>query len=705
MDLTLILNIFYAFIGIGIIIFIHELGHFLAAKKAGVRVERFSIGFDPPLFGRKLRLCACKWGGTEYVVGLIPFGGYVKMAGETVLDPESQKSPPQPDWLLSKPAGSRAIVFAAGGLFNILSAFFFFALAFSLGVKFPPPVIGEIEPGSPAWKSGLRIGDRIAAVEGEPISEFSEIFLAIALGKKEGAVTIEYERDGKPQPPLEVEPEWNPQAGVRAIGIVQPQSPEISKVDPKGAAAAAGVQKGDRLTGARLGAIVIKETAFSHLMDAINTYHELNPDQPFELFLERQGQALQKTIQTEKTGKKQKFPRLGVLPIDRTGLVQEIQPGSTALAYLKPEDRILTVGGRPFLSLQWNILQALFPVERTTLALEVEGKDGAIRKVEMPREELLLWSIRREVFSPLLLARLGALAEGSPWHQAGFRSGDLIIKIGHKWITSRQEIAEILGDFPADRLEVQVVRGDRRLPEPLDVSRQLLLEPGKAAWDEAPAAIAIPGSPAGRIGIEDGSKILRINGKAIGKWDDLMAAVRTAGEKKAEIEWQPPGGEKKIARTSLLGDEYQPLGWEHEPARIITKAGVLDSAVLGLKRTGIVAQQVLVTLKALFQAKVHTKNLAGPVGIVHIIVNVSEYGLGTLIYFLALISVNLGIFNLLPFPILDGGHLFFLLIEKIKGSPVDIRVQEIATTVAFFLIIGLAIYLTYNDLSRLFGFR
>ncbi len=705
MDFTLILNIVYALLGISIIIFVHELGHFLAAKKAGVRVERFSIGFDPPLFGRKLRLCACKWGETEYVVGLVPFGGYVKMAGETVLDPESQKSPPQSDWLISKPAGSRAIVFAAGAMFNILSAFLFFALAFSLGVKFPPPVIGEIEPGGPAWKNGLRIGDRIVAVDGEPISEFSEIFLNIALGKKEGAVAIEYERDGKPQPPLEVEPEWNPQAGVRAVGIIGPQNPEISKVDPKGAASAAGVQPGDRLTGARLGSMSIKQAAFSHLMEAISAFHEINPDRPFELFLERQGQELRKTIRTEKTGKKQKIPRLGVRQIDRTGLVAEIQPGSTAHAYLKPEDRIHSVGGRPILTLQWDYLQALFPEDQSSLALEIEGKDGASRNVEVPREELFLWSIRREIFSPLFLARLGAVAEGSPWHQAGFRSGDLLIKIGPKWVAGRQEIAGILGEVHGDRLEVQVIRDDRRLAEPLHVNRQLLLESGKAAWDEAPAVIAIPGSPAARIGIEEGSKILSVNGKAIGKWNDLMAAVRTAGEKEVEIEWQLPGGEKMRGKTSLLGDEYQALGWEHERAHIITRAGMLESAVLGLKRTGIVAKQVLVTLKALFQAKVDTKNLAGPVGIIHIIVNVSDYGLGTLIYFLALISVNLGIFNLLPFPILDGGHLLFLLIEKIKGSPVDIRVQEIATTVALFLIIGLAIYLTYNDINRLFGFR
>ena len=116
----------------------------------------------------------------------------------------------------------------------------------------------------------------------------------------------------------------------------------------------------------------------------------------------------------------------------------------------------------------------------------------------------------------------------------------------------------------------------------------------------------------------------------------------------------------------------------------------------------VTAKWVFLTLKGLIKREVAAKNLAGPVGVVHLIVRVSEWGLGTLVYWLALISINLGILNLMPFPILDGGHLLFLLIEKIKGSPVSLRIQEIATTVAFFLIISLAVFVTYNDILRLF---
>jgi len=119
-------------------------------------------------------------------------------------------------------------------------------------------------------------------------------------------------------------------------------------------------------------------------------------------------------------------------------------------------------------------------------------------------------------------------------------------------------------------------------------------------------------------------------------------------------------------------------------------------------RTVISSKQILLTLKSLIRRDVSATNLAGPVGITHQLTIVVEQGtFTTLLYFLALISINLGLLNLLPFPILDGGHLVFLAIEKIKGSPVDVRVQEWAMNIAFFLILTLAVYVTFNDIRRL----
>ena len=147
-----IISIIYAILGISVIIFIHELGHFLAAKWVGVRVDRFSVGFDPTVFGFRLRFFGFKRGETEYVFGMVPFGGYVKMAGETLLDTDAQEGSPKSDWLVSKSPSARAVVFAAGAAFNIISAFAFFALAFSVGVNFFATDVGWVKPGAPAWQ-------------------------------------------------------------------------------------------------------------------------------------------------------------------------------------------------------------------------------------------------------------------------------------------------------------------------------------------------------------------------------------------------------------------------------------------------------------------------------------------------------------------------------------------------------------------------
>ncbi|MGH8004259.1 MAG: site-2 protease family protein, partial [Limisphaerales bacterium] len=97
---------------LGLLVFVHELGHFLAAKKAGVRVERFSLGFPPKMFGWKI-------GETEYMISWLPLGGYVKLAGESLEEEESH----QPYSLQAKPAWVKAIIFAAGPLMNFLLAF------------------------------------------------------------------------------------------------------------------------------------------------------------------------------------------------------------------------------------------------------------------------------------------------------------------------------------------------------------------------------------------------------------------------------------------------------------------------------------------------------------------------------------------------------------------------------------------------------
>ena len=147
-------------LGLGLVIFIHELGHFAVAKWCGVKVERFSIGFGPVLW-RVTR------GETEYALSAIPFGGYVKMLGQDDADPSQMaddRIAKDPRSYTAKSVPQRIAIISAGVINNMVSAVVFFVIAFMLGVQYQPAIVGNVVPGMPAWKAGLRQGDTMVSV-------------------------------------------------------------------------------------------------------------------------------------------------------------------------------------------------------------------------------------------------------------------------------------------------------------------------------------------------------------------------------------------------------------------------------------------------------------------------------------------------------------------------------------------------------------
>ncbi len=171
---------------LGILIFFHELGHFLVARFFGVGVEKFSLGFGPRLVGRRV-------GRTDYRISAIPLGGYVKMVGE---EPDAEIDPADlPFSFTHKPVAQRMAIVAAGPAFNVLLAVLIFYVVFlAAGVSHVLPIVGEISENSPAETAGLKSGDTIAAIDGEPIATWEQMAERISASQGK-ALTVDYRRE------------------------------------------------------------------------------------------------------------------------------------------------------------------------------------------------------------------------------------------------------------------------------------------------------------------------------------------------------------------------------------------------------------------------------------------------------------------------------------------------------------------------------
>ena len=242
----------YAVVALGVLIFIHELGHFLVAKAIGVGVERFSLGFGP-------RIVSFRGGETEYCISVVPLGGYVKMTGEEAhgedaIHPSTEGAPPDPaKSFAAKPLWSRAlIVFAGPGMNFVLAAVIFAVMFIAIGVPVSDPTIGRMTPDSAAAQAGLRLRDQVVAIDGKPIEHWGEVEEAVA--RADGRPLVFTIARGGARQDLTVTPRkvpartpFNEPAEVWSIGARPYSAPVIGEVRPGMPAAAAGLLPRDRI--------------------------------------------------------------------------------------------------------------------------------------------------------------------------------------------------------------------------------------------------------------------------------------------------------------------------------------------------------------------------------------------------------------------------------------------------------------------------
>ena len=203
--MTIAITIIIGLVTLSVILFAHELGHFITAKASGVKVEEFGLGFPP-------RLLSFKRGETRYSLNAIPFGGFNKLAGEE--DPGVTRS------LASKSTGIRLLVISAGSLMNVLLAFLLFSLTFMVphDVVSGQVVVMEVAPGSPAAAAGIESGDTVLSINDRPISNIAELsrYVQLNLGRD---TTMVIRHDDSTTEEIQLVPRWKPPEGQGATGI------------------------------------------------------------------------------------------------------------------------------------------------------------------------------------------------------------------------------------------------------------------------------------------------------------------------------------------------------------------------------------------------------------------------------------------------------------------------------------------------------
>jgi regulator of sigma E protease len=546
---------------LGGVIAVHEFGHFIFAKWSNIRVDIFSIGFGPKLFSKK-------WGETEYALSVIPLGGFVKIYGQ---DPDelANDTNPQPDRAFSQKSLWRKISVLFGGpLLNYLLAIAIFALLAVAGVEKFPSVATRVLPGTPAYKAGIRSGDVITAVEGQPTRTFDDMMEVIS---KNPAKTLKFNllREGSPKE-LDVKVD------------------EEHALTPYGEKSMAGSLEG--LDPSARDAIV--------------------------------------------------------------GISTENHPWG-----LKNEDRILEVDGSPIAfweELESSLGKAMVSGNPITLKVKrgvqtLTLQSGDIKKAAAAAKgDAQAFLDLNQIYNPELFVR--EVVGGSPASNAGMKPMDRIVSANG---------IKILG---------------------FDHLRSIVQKEGEAA--------AKVGKPSD--GLFPNS--LKLDIERNGKIEALNSGIKAN-------EGKDPLGETIVTYTIGILSNGKPK----KPANMIVERtyNPFKALWIGAYETTNHTVMTVVGLKKLAFGEVSAKSVGGPIMIGKLAGDTfSERGWEDFLRIMAIISISLGVFNLIPVPILDGGHIVFAVIESIRGRPLSQKVQQGFLKVGLSLILLLMVFALYNDISR-----
>lgn len=387
----------------------------------------------------------------------------------------------------------------------------------------------------------------------------------------------------------------------------------------------------------------------------------------------------------------------------RVGYVQDDSP---AQGILEPGDRIISIDGQPVKkfsgmgkSVAWYVVRS----EGDTLRMEIE-RDGQMQTVQVtPRipEKKRWWQragVRQILIEPAATPMVAGVEKGSGAEKAGLQRNDLLLAIAGEPILHYSEILDYPAEHPGE-------------PVPLTVERDKQIIETKLALPPSTVGEVFPGSPADRAGLQKDDRVLSVNGESTGSPMQVGDLIERAGGQPVTLAVQR-GGEtltKQIQPQTPKGGDRPMIGlaW----AQSMGGLQLFDGGKTAMAWPNPVHQVVdsvsnmVQTLGALFSPKSHIKaqHMSGPVMIMRIYYMLfeAEQGWRLVLWFSVFLNVNLALLNLLPIPVLDGGHIVLAIIEGIRRRPVSIRILEKVQGACAILLIGYMLYVTFFDVQDL----
>jgi len=301
----------------------------------------------------------------------------------------------------------------------------------------------------------------------------------------------------------------------------------------------------------------------------------------------------------------------------------------------------------------------------------------------------------------------GFVVPGSEAEQVGFRAGDCIVSVNGDQVETWSDAFQTMVSHVGAPLEVLVDRQGGQAVISLVSEREDLEELSLERLGLAPPRSAVIGSvaegfPAARAGVKTGDRILAINGQPISSWYDVRPLVLAAGGSELQLRIQRGDEQLVLSMTpekSDSSDDYI-VGVSPEQQTALKRYGPIKAIKAGYDQALDLIKLTLIFIQKLFSGQVSAKNIGGPIMIFQVAGQAMQTGFSTVLTFMAFISIQLGILNLLPVPILDGGHLFFYLFEGIFRRPLSMRAREILQQLGLVLIVMLMVFAFYNDIVK-----